>query len=260
MTALDDAHHAMETAPEDETARLRFYELLAASELFLLLESEAEGEQVTPRLFDLDGQSYVLGFDREERLAEFAGVSAPYAALSGRAMAGMLSPEGLGLAFNLEVAPSAILLPPEALAWLSETLADAPQEVESRIEVFHPPGDLPEGLLTGLDRRLASAAGLAHSAYLARAVYDSGAEGHILGLIDAVPGAEGALAQAVSDVLRFSGLDAAALDVVFFRAEDQAAARLARVGLRFDLPKPEPLTGVPGAAPGMDPGKPPRLK
>lgn len=81
----------------------------------------------------------------------------------------------------------------------------------------------------------------------------------MLGVIDAVPGAEGALARAVSDLLQFSGLEAAALDVAFFRAEDAAAARLARVGLRFDLPAAE-AAAVPGAAPGMDPAKPPRLK
>jgi len=61
-------------------------------------------------------------------------------------------------------------------------------------------------------------------------------------------------------VLRFSGLEAAALDVGFFRASDPVAARLARVGLRFDLPKPETPAQVPGSAPGRDPDKPPRLK
>ena len=69
-----------------------------------------------------------------------------------------------------------------------------------------------------------------------------------------------ALATAVSEVLSFSGLEAAALDVAFFRAEDPAAARLARVGLRFELPKPEPMAQTPGHAPGLNPDKPPRLR
>ena len=43
-TLLDAAHQAMEAAPEDGQARLAFYERLAAGELFLLLESEDEGE------------------------------------------------------------------------------------------------------------------------------------------------------------------------------------------------------------------------
>ena len=102
--------------------------------------------------------------------------------------------------------------------------------------------------------------GLAENAYLAGVVYENGADGHMLGIIDAMPGAEAALAQAVSEVLQFSGLEAAALDVGFFSAEDQIAARLARVGLRFDLPKPAPVVHEEITPPGMDPDKPPRLK
>ena len=49
-------------------------------------------------------------FDREERLADFAKGSAPYAAISGRILAGMLEGQGIGLGVNLEVAPSSILM------------------------------------------------------------------------------------------------------------------------------------------------------
>lgn len=259
-TRLDAAHAAMEAAPEDEGARLDFYGQLAATELFLLLEREAEGESVNPRTFEVEGQSFVLVFDAEDRLARFAGGEAPYAALSGRTVAGMLAPAGLGLGLNLDVAPSAMILPAEAVAWLAGTLEQGPREVETKVSAFTAPGGLPERLITALDARLASAAGLASSAYLVGVEYENGAEGHMLGVIDPVPGAEGALARAVSDLLQFSGLEAAALDVAFFGAEEPAAARLARVGLRFDLPQAEAADSTPGAAPGMDPGKPPRLK
>ena len=40
-TVLDLAHMAMEAAPEDDTARLRFFERVADSELFLLLDADA---------------------------------------------------------------------------------------------------------------------------------------------------------------------------------------------------------------------------
>ena len=73
-------------------------------------------------------------------------------------------------------------------------------------------------------------------------------------------GAEAALAQAVSDVLQFSGLDAAAIDVAFFEAQDEMAARLARVGLRFDLPRLSRPEGHTPPAPGLDPEKPPKLR
>ena len=265
MTMLDVAHGAMEAAQDDGQARLRFYETLAASELFVLLE-EAETEagtgddSVVPRSFEVEGHTFVLAFDREDRLADFAGGPAPYAAMTGRAVAEALTEGGLGLGVNLEVAPSSILLPPDAVAWLAEIVSERPVELEARATGFRPPVGLPERLLTGLDARLASAGGLADLAYLVAVDYDTGATGHMLGIIDALPGAEDALARAVAEVLSFSGLEAAALDVAFFRATDPAAARLARVGLRFDLPRPEISQVRPGAGPGRDPDRPPRLR
>lgn len=256
-TQLDRAHAAMEAGGESE--RLRFYETFAAAELFLLLEAEAENDQIVPQAFDVEGQAFVLVFDTEERLAGFAGQEAFYVALSGRAVADMLAEAGLGLGLNLDAGPSAMLLPNEAMVWLSDTLSDGPEEVEDLpAEIFAPTG-LPEAFVTALDARLAAAEGLAEAAYLVGVSYDTGARGHLLGVVDAVPGAEEALARAVSEVMQFSGLEAATLDVGFFRATDQICGRMALVGLRFDLPKPDPHV-VPGAEPGMDPERPPKLR
>lgn len=258
-TRLDTAHAVMVAAGEDEASRLKFFEQFAASELFLLLQTEADGDNVTPEVFEVEGLSFVLVFDREERLAAFTGKQSNYIAVSGRTLAQMLASEGVGLGLNLNVAPSSILLPPDALSWLNEMLAEGPGEVEAQIDEVFPPVGLPEDVITGLDQRLASAGGLADLAYLVAATYDNGGQGHMLGIVDAVPGAEAALARMVAEVLQFSGLEAAALDVGFFRASDPVAAKLARVGLRFDLPKPQADAQKPGAAPGMDPEKPPRL-
>lgn len=258
-TPLDHAHSAMEAAL-DEATRMAFFQALVGTELFMLLERETTGDSIEPKIFPVEGHSFVLVFDTEARLAEFAGAGSAYAALSGRAIAGLLAPEGFGLGVNLGVAPSEMLLPPDAVVWLQDTLGDGPDEVETKVREFGPPGVLPESLLRGLDARLASAEGLAENAYLAGVVYENGADGHMLGVIDAMPGAEAALARAVSEVLQFSGLEAAALDVAFFRAEDQNAARMARVGLRFDLPKAPPAAVQEISPPGMDPDKPPRLK
>ena len=121
-TSLDIAHAAMEAAPNDDAARLRFYERLADNELFLLLTKEADGDQINPEIFDLCDASFVLVFDRIERLAQFVGKRAPYAALSGRVIAQMLAGQGIGLGVNLEVATSQMLIPPEAVSWLCDTL------------------------------------------------------------------------------------------------------------------------------------------
>jgi len=84
MTDLDQAHAAMEAAPDDDAARLRFYERLADTELFMLLGAEAEGDQISPELFEIEDQQFALVFDREERLSQFVGRVAPYAGIPGR--------------------------------------------------------------------------------------------------------------------------------------------------------------------------------
>lgn len=259
-TALDRAHAAMEADHTDNAARLRFFERLADSELFLLLEKEAEGTNLTPEVFKLDGRPYLLVFDREERLAEFAEGSAPYAALSGRLIATMLEGQDIGMAINLEVAPSSILIPAQAVEWLLAILASRPAEVEARPVELTPPTGVPDALLSALDAKLTTAAGLAPLAYLAGVVYEDGQRGHVLAFIDAAIGAETALANAVNEALTFSGIEAGTLDVAFFDPPDAMAARLAKVGLRFDIPEPaKALERVP-QAPGSDPGKPPKLR
>lgn len=258
MTDLDQAHAAMETAPDDDAARLRFYERLADTELFMLLGAEAEDDQITPELFEIEDQRFALVFDREERLSQFVGRVAPYAGVPGRALVQMLAGQGIGLALNLDVAPSAILIPAEAVDWLVATLSHGPDETEARLTEVSPPRGLPEAVVSGLDRKLAIAAGLARFAYLAAATYDDGTRGHVLAFVDAAEGAEKALASAAGEALTFSGIEAGVMDVLFVRASDPLAAHLAKVGLRFDLPEPAD-PHVPGA-PGMDPAKPPKLR
>lgn len=258
MTDLDLAHAAMDAAPDNDAERLRFYERLADTEVFLLLASEPEGDQITPEVFDIADGRFALIFDREERLADFVGRTVPYAGMSGRGLVAMLAGQGIGLGLNLQVAPSEMLIPAEAVDWLVATLDHTPQEAQARLTEVLAPGGLPEAVVTGLDRKLAIAAGLARFAYLAAAVYEDGSRGHVLAFVDAVAGAENALAKAAGEALTFSGIEAGTMDVLFVTASDQLAGHLAKVGLRFDLPEPE-TPHTPGA-PGMDPTKPPRLR
>ncbi len=257
-TLLDQAHAAMEAAPNDDAARLRFFERLAESELFLLLASEADGENVEPEIFETEAGTFVLVFDREERLAKFVGKIAPYAAMSGRVIADMLAGQGIGLGVNLGVAPSEILIPSDAVSWLQDTLSNAPAEVEETPEIISAPVGLPETLITAIDGKLATAEGMAKFAYLAGVEYSGGRKSHILAFIDPLPGADNALAAAMAEALTFSGVEAGELDVAFFAASDPICALLAKNGLRFDLPVPQIAEGP--AAPGMDPSKPPILR
>lgn len=258
LTDIDQAHAAMSANEEDDIARLRFYERLADSELFMLLEGEAEGDQISPALFEVEDQQFVLIFDREERMVEFYGKIAPYAALSGRGMAQMLEGQRIGLALNMGVAPSAMLVPAEAVDWLAQTLGSDPEEVEGQITELTAPKGLPETLLEALDRKLATAAGLAVEAYLCGVAYEGGGRGHMLAFVGTAPGAESALTAAVNEALVFSGIDAGMLDVAHLEGGDPVSERVAKVGLRFDLPSPQ-MPQTPGANPGMDPSKPPKL-
>ena len=256
-TALDLAHAKMEATPEEDAGRLAYFERLSDSELFILLAQEAEGDDLNPDVFEVQGTQMVLVFDREERLADFVDGSAPYAATSGRTIVAMLRGKGVGIGVNFG-ASSAMILPEDAIEWLAGTLGHGPAETEATPTEFTTPAGLPEILVMALDSKLATAAGLASGAYLAGVTYDTGQNIHILAFVDAKVGAETALAAAVNEALTFSGIEAGSLDVAFLKATDPSSAQLARVGLRFDLPElhePKPI-----GASGTDPNKPPKLR
>ncbi len=255
-TLLDIAHAQMQAAVNDDVARLRFYEKFAGSELFLLLKSEVNGDQISPEVFELPDNSYVLAFDREDRLTQFTGQPTPYAALSGQGICKMLCENNLGLGLNLDVAPSSTLIPPEAVRWVA-SMENTPDKVEEKAKEFSVPKGLDEEFLILLDTRLAAATGLASLAYLVGVTYEDGVQRHLLAFIDALPEACEALVKTVAQALVFSGLNSETLDVAFFQASDPIAPNLARYGLRFDLPQPEEYAPV---APGSDPEKPPILR
>ena len=269
MTALDIAHAAMMAAGEagtgggdtgDDTARLQFYERLADTQLFVLLDQEPEGDAISPALFEVADGRFVLAFDGEDRLAQFADRAVPYAALSGRVLAQMLAGQEIGLGVNLEVAPSAILIPQEAVMWLNQTLDNAPALIEARLTGLAAPSGLPEALIVALRSKFASAIGLAQAAYLVAVQYEGGGQGHLLGFIGVSDRAQDALAKAAGEALTFTGIEAGEMDVGFFAPADPMVENLARVGLYFEMPQPEERTVPAPVAPGSDPAKPPILR
>lgn len=257
-TPLDRAHAAMTADAEDDAARVAFYDCLADAELVLLLAEEAGEDRVTPAVVETGGGKYLVAFDTEARLAEFAGKVAPYATLSGRGLAEMLAGQGMGVALNPDAAPSAMLIPAEAVDWLAATLAHAPHEAQARVVEVGPPGPLPAALLEALGRKLRGAGALAASAWLVSVRYEGGGRGHLLAFVDALPDAQPGLAVAAGEALTFSGVEAGSMDVTFVESGAPMAARLERIGLRVDLPRPAQPEGP--AAPGMDPDRPPKLR
>ena len=163
MTELDQRYAALLTGGDAEG--MAFYRALADAELFILLEAEAEGDVMTPRVFDLEGGPVLLAFDSEERLAGFSDQVLPYAALPGRGVAGQMVGQGpeaenrLALGLNLgSGAASEVILPPEALDWLMAMLDQAPAEVlEARVAAFQAPS-VPGAVLATLAGSLAGVA------------------------------------------------------------------------------------------------------
>ena len=265
-TAYDRAHAAMEADPENEALRLAVYDRLADAELFVLLEREPDAEDdIVPQVFETEEGDFVLAFDTEERLASFSDEPLPYVALPGRVIAQVLAGEGVGLGVNLGVAESAMLLPPEALEWLSHTLTHAPEATAARpMDLAAPslsPGVLAL-LLPAFQAKFEQLAGLATEAVLGGVRYDDGRRGHVLAFLGAPDPARAGIAKAMGEALMFSGLEAGELDVTFLDAADPAARELLDKGLVLPLPERvvEEVQELKLTAPGMDPDKPPILR
>jgi len=250
MSDLYRAHAA--AMQEDEAAALPFWDLFARSELILALNAESEGDSIDPQVFETSEGAFAVGFTSEAGLAEFSDGIVPYAAIPGRAAAAILGMAGYGLV--LDPGEAAILLGPEELVWLTETLATAPEAGEAAIREVLPPGEVATALLEAIGARLAP--GLFTALVLARAAADGGAVTPLIAVLGPAPGAEPPLAAALSEALAF----AAASDdwqIGFFPAEGPLAAALLRQGMRLDIEEAEPPKPV---APGSDPTKPPKLR
>ena len=257
-TPIDCAFAAMQVDNTDTIARLRFYESLCDAELILSLKNEPTNETLSPQIFSSEGQNYALIFDSHERLADFAKVTSPYAALPGRVIIEMLEGQNIGLGLNLGVAPSNILLPASAVDWLGNVLSANVREQTAAPQEIFAPTNIPTPLLCSLTKKLNFAIGLADSACLVCVRYSRGDPGYLLAYIDARQEAYAELTQIISDAMAFSGVENETIDVAFFSSSDPICSRLTRAGLFFDLTEPEQPTPAP-TAPGMDPDKPPRL-
>ena len=257
MTPIDIAFSDMNADETNDIARLRFYERLIDCELFMLLEAESDGQSIRPDIFDVEKQQVALVFDKEDRLADFANSIVPFASLSGRSIISMIAGKDISLGLNFAVAPSSIILPPDVISWMAETISNGPIMAEAKIKEVFPPSGLPEIVVSALDTKLATMAGYADIAYLAEVVYDNDITSSVIIFINTKADAEVAIANAISETLIFSGIEAGSLDVMFLNSENPICAKLAKFGLRFDLPKLI-KKGQP-AAPGSDPKKPPIL-
>jgi hypothetical protein len=261
MTILDQAHAVMQEKPDDEAARLKFYERLISSQLYMALEEEPEGDTLKPLFIPLEEVTYALVFDTQARMGEFTKEPTAYAAMSGRKIVEMFAGQGIGLAFNMAVAPSAILIPAEAVDWLSGMLGQNVDRQEARPVALHPPVNMSERLVGAIDAKLAAMIGMAKRAYLGEMEYDNRPRTPVLAFVDAPEDAQPQMAAAIGEAVSFTGDKDAAVDVVFLTSSDSVLEQFDNVTLRLDLPQfPEAKEPEPPKAPGSDPEKPPILK
>jgi len=253
-TPLDKAHRAMIDPAATDADHQRYYSVLAAAELFVLLEDEVD-DSFAPQLIEDDGLRFALVFDREDRLAEFVDEPQDYLAMSGRALIAALLDADLGMGVNLGM-DAATMLPPDVLSWIDERISPDVAVEEGRIDVLSPPKSAPQELVELLSERLPILSGLADHAILAEASRDDG-DRLLLGIADVPQQARAACAGAVAEALRLAQINIP-LDSVFVGSGEPLHAALEKVGLRFDIPKvtPPARTAMP---PGSDPDKPPIL-
>ena len=260
QTPLDRAHAGIGAAEDDPRSWLRFYGRLCDAELFVLLREEARGSAIAPAILPHEGQDHALAFDTEARIAAFAEGPAHWVAMPGADLVSLLAREGLGLGLNLGVAPSAVLLPPDAIGWLAGEVASSLQLTRALPERFAPPLEVPPALVDDLARRLAEAAGIMQEAWLVQASYADAPDALLLACIGVDLPARAALGKSIAPAVQFAPADRP-LDIAFLDAGDPALEALRRHGLRFEIPPPPPAPRAsPVEAPGCDPEKPPRLR
>lgn len=259
-TAIDRAFRAMEAEPENAAAQARFHERVLDAELHLLLEEEPETDaRLRPLIFEIPEGRFVLAFDRDERLASFVAEPMPCAVLAGRRLVEMVAGHGLGLGLNLGDAPSATLLPAEAVDWLASMAEGEPERAEGAARRFGPPRAATPALIEALDHKLAAMAGVIGAAHLVEAEYADGTRALLLLLAEVPEEAQPGVAAGIAETARLGG--GAALDVAFLAGESRALSRARESGLTFELPRslPDERSDKP-AAPGMDPDRPPNLR
>ncbi|MEX2520993.1 MAG: SseB family protein [Paracoccaceae bacterium] len=258
-TPLDRAWAASDAAKEtgEETggddAMARYYEVFAAVELFLAVDPETlASEAPQPMLFPAEGAETALVFDNEDRLAAFMGEGVAHLALSGRAVMAMFAGSGVRIGVNLGDAPSATILPAEAVDWAAAAFRQ-PIEAETGAALsLGPPRGASADLLARIDARLAALGDVVAEGWLC-----AGEDGAlILCLALREDAAERAVVAALAETARFVGGEAAAFAIAVLDAGDPRLAAARRHGLGFEPPAPAPAR----IAPGSDPASPPKLR
>ena len=128
MTELDQALEALRANPDDHRAQSGFYDLFLNSSFFVPTIDEmvssgdkgAKEKAEVPLIMVDDGIDYLVFFDQQQRLDNWAGEEVPSLQLPGHVLAEMTTAElhwamNIGTDYNKQFAP-------DEIAWLKEVV------------------------------------------------------------------------------------------------------------------------------------------
>ena len=134
MTDLDKAFEALRAEPEDQKAQSGFYDLFLNTLFFVptvkeMIQIDDEGteeETEVPLIIDNDETDYLVFFDQQQRLNDWAEVEAPFVKLPGHLITEMTTVE-LHWVMNLGTDHFKSFTPDE-ITWLKEVVAHCKAE------------------------------------------------------------------------------------------------------------------------------------
>ncbi len=127
MTELDQALETLKSNPEDPTSQMNFYGLFLNTIFFVPIkkvnyDEEGEGKGVElPLIIENEGSNFLVFFDEQKRLDDWAEKTAPSAQMPGYAIAEITSEEvcwamNVGTEHDKQFSP-------EEIAWLKDVIA-----------------------------------------------------------------------------------------------------------------------------------------
>lgn len=125
MTRLDQALEIFQQDMQDPQNQSQFYDLFLNSNFYvptLDVESDAAaaGERAVPLIIEAEGDDYMMLFDTEDRLREWAQAEVSFVLVQGHVLAANSLPP-LHWALNVGCERSKAFLP-EEIAWLKEVV------------------------------------------------------------------------------------------------------------------------------------------
>ena len=134
MTDLDKAFEALRAKPENQKAQSGFYDLFlntlffvpTVKEMIQIDDKGTEQETEVPLIIENDGTDYLVFFDQQQRLNDWAEVDAPFVKLPGHLITEMTTVD-LHWVMNMETEHFKTFAPDE-IAWLKDVVAHCKAE------------------------------------------------------------------------------------------------------------------------------------